>query len=175
MRKSLLSILFIVPFFVSNAQKIAESKIDDFTGKQVIYTSWTPFFEGEDVSGQMASEVRFRYEHDRDFMQIKVLTGDAELTCKEGVNIDFKTDKGVFSFPNQRTEKSGRGKGLEGGKSAQLGLTIQVTGDFIDFLDSRVEKVRLRFEEGYYDIEVPVKYQKVFRNSFELIVKEVIE
>jgi len=176
MRKSFLFILFVFPFFALNAQqKIEESKIDAFTGKLVAYTNWSPFFEGEGATGQMASEVRFRHEHERDFMQIKIVTGDIELTSKEGGRIDFKTDKGVFSFQNLRTETSGRGRGLQGGRSPQLGLTLQVSGDFDDFLDSRVEKIRYHFTDGYYDIEVPVKYQRVFRNSYELIVKEILK
>jgi hypothetical protein len=176
MRKSLL-ILFIFPFFALNAQqKIEESRIDAFTGKLVAYTNWSPFFEGEGAIGQMASEVRFRYEHDRDFMQIKIVTGDVELTAREGAKVEFKTNKGeVLTFLNLRTETSGRGKGLQGGRSPQLGLTLQVTGDFDDFLDSRVEKIRYHFTDGYYDIDVPVKYQRVFRDSYELIVREVMK
>ena len=181
MRKSLLSILFILPLFILNAQKIEESKIDDFTGGLVAYTSWAPFFEGEGATGQMASEVRFRYEHDRDFMQIKIVTGDVELTSREGAKIEFKLRKDdgkelILPFFNLRTETSGRGRGLQGGRSPQLGLTLQVSSeDFIEFLDSRVEKIRFHFTEGYYDIEVPVKYQRVFRNSYELIMREVLK
>ena len=175
MRKSLLSILFIFPLVVLNAQKIAESKIDAFTGEPVIYTTWTQFYAGDDASGQMASEVRFRHEHGRDFMQIKIVTGDVELTSREGAKIDFKTDKGVVSFLNLREETSGKGKGLQGGHSPQLGMTLQFTGDFDDLLEARVEKIRYRFTEGYYDVDVPVKFQKVFRNSCELFVREILE
>ena len=181
MRRSLLFILLISPFFVLSAQKIEESKIDAFTGKLVAYTSWTPFFEGEGASGQMASEVRFRVEHDREFMQIKIVTGDVELTAREGAKIEFKvkTDKNedaILTFANLREQTSGRGKGLQGGRSPQLGLTLQVSSeDFIDFLDSRVEKVRYHFTDGYYDIEVPVKHQRVFRNNYELLVKEILK
>ena len=156
-----------------NAQKIAESIIDPFTGKQVIYTDWSKFYDGEGTSEQMSSEVRCRYEHDRDFMQIKIITGSVVLTCKEGAKVDFKTDKGVYSFTNLRTETAGRGKGLKGGNSPQLGMTLQFTGDFNVFLDSKVEKIRFHFVEGYYDIDVPVKNQKVFRKAYELIVLEV--
>ena len=173
MRKSLLSLFFILPFLALNAQKIDESKIDAFTGKPVIYTTWTKFYDGEGPAAQMSSEVRFRYEHERHFMQIKIITGSVVLTSKEGARIDFKTDKGVFTFANLRTETAGRGRGLQGGRSEQLGMTLQVTGDFNVLRDAKVEKIRYHFVEGYYDIEVPVKYQKVFANSFELILNEI--
>lgn len=173
MRRSLFSLLFIFPFFILNAQKIEESKIDDFTGKQVIYTTWTKFYDGEGANGLMSSEIRLRHEHNRNFMQIKIVTGTVVLTSKEGAKIDFKTDKGVFSFSNLRTETAGRGKGLYGGNSPQLGLTLQFTGDFDVFLESRVEKIRYHFIEGYYDIEVPVANQKIFAKSFELLRNEI--
>jgi len=174
MRKSLLSLLFILPFFAAlNAQKIDESKLDAFTGKPVIYTSWTKFYDGEGPAAQMNSEMRVRHEHGRNFMQIKIVTGHVVLTAREGARIDFKTDKGIYTFTNLRTETANRGQGLQGGRSDQLGLVLQFTGDFSVFQNSIVEKVRYHFAEGYYDIEVPVKYQKVFANSFQLIVDEL--
>jgi len=173
MRKGLLSLLLTLPLFILNAQKIDESKIDVFTGRQVIYTTWVRFYNGEGPNGLMSSEVRFRHEHNRNFMQIKIVTGTVSLTSREAAKIDFLTDRGVVSFANLRSETSGRGKGLLGGNSAQLGMVLQYTGDFDIFLTSKVEKIRYHFVEGYYDIEVPVEYQKVFMRSFELLVSEI--
>ena len=173
MRRISLSILFITPlFFVLHAQRIEVNKVDDFTGKQVIYTSWAKFYAGEGGTSQMDSEVRFRHEHNRDFMQIKIVTGTVSLTFEEDAKIDFKTEQGIFSFSNLREETSGRGKGLNGGRSEQLGMTLQFTGDFSIFLKSRVEKVRYHFAEGYYDIEVPARLQRIFQRSYGLIVDE---
>jgi len=168
-----LSILFLsFLFFISHAQRIEENRIDDFTGKQVIYTSWAKFYSGEGGTSQMDSEVRFRHEHDRDFMQIKIVTGSVVLTFEEGAKIDFKTDQGIYSFENLREEISGRGKGLYGGKSEQLGMTLQFTGDFNIFLNSKVEKIRYHFAEGYYDVDVPARNQRVFQRSYGLVVDE---
>ena len=173
MKRISLSILFIVPlFFVLHAQRIEVNKVDDFTGKQVMYTSWAKFYAGEGGTSQMDSEVRFRHEHDRDFMQIKIVTGTVSLTFEEEAKIDFKTDQGIFSFSNLREETSSRGKGIYGGKSEQLGMTLQFTGDFSIFLNSKVEKIRYHFAEGYYDVEVPAKYQRIFQRGYGLIVDE---
>ena len=172
MRRILLSILFITLFTVIHAQRIEVNKVDDFTGKQVIYTSWAKFFPGEGGTSQMDSEVRFRHEHDRDFMQIKIVTGTVTLTFEEDAQIDFKTDRGIYSFSNLREEISGRGKGIFGGKSEQMGMTLQFTGDFSIFLNSKVEKVRYHFAEGYYDVEVPARSQRIFQRGYGLIVDE---
>ena len=159
--------------FSASSQKIASSKKDNFTGGKVVYTSWETIYSGG-ATAQLKTFVRFAHESGRTFMQIRIITN--QITSVSGKsNVDFKTNKGIFSLENQNYAIAVRGgAAISMVGSDAIGLKLDVVkGDFEFLLDSKVEMIRYHFSGGYFDISISDKNQQKLSKMYNLLLKEL--
>lgn len=152
------------------SQKIAENKIDEFTGHSVIRTSWEKFA----VIDWTTSYFRFskldeHFQFDFKKMALRV------FAIPEGEKLLFILDDGtVYKLWNLEHTISSKGAGAIGlgGSGAQgvsLTLISQEDPNFNKLISNPIVKVRLYTTDGYVESEVSEKDAKKIQTALNLI------
>lgn len=149
MKKYILFTLIATVSFCCNAQKIAESKIDTFTGERVIYTYWGMFNFGlKPVIGKQFL-MRLGFESNIKFMQINWVSSNVIL-IEEGAEVLFKLENGdIKSLTNSRNSTSS----LQGETFQNY---LHLIGD-LDFLEKQIKTMRIYTIDGYSDFDIKKK------------------
>jgi len=171
MKKFLFLVVLIFPSLVF-AQKIKESKIDDFTGEKVIYTSWETIKKTSATDNLM---FMFRHENKTIYLHLKWVT-NAKTSIEESRDIMFKlNDDKVVKLSCLKDVKSSEGGGATGFWLSGLeGIDPIYIGDFSAFnSESFAEKVRISTDKGYKDIDLKVKDTEKINKAYKLLLKEL--
>ena len=156
-------ILFILLLFISAmcyAQKIEENKVDEFSGHQLLTTSW------EKLGSNLTNVVlfRFRYENEIRYFDLVYKNG-VEDVISEGMLIQFKTADGIHSLKNSKFSVVTNSGNTD---------ILRCIGDMSFFYNSVISKIRIHFESGYDDYEIKgEKRMAIIGNSYKLFESNI--
>lgn len=156
-------ILFILLLFISAmcyAQKIEENKIDEFSGHQLLTTSW------EKLGSNLINVVlfRFRYENEIRYFDLVYKNG-VEDVISEDMLIQFKTADGIHSLKNSKFSIVTNSGNTD---------ILRCVGDMSFFYNSVISKIRIHFESGYDDYEIKgEKRMTIIGNSYKLFESNI--
>lgn len=154
MRKAIFLILTLLPIFCF-AQKI-ETKVDDFTGKKVITTSWEKIYSGG-MTGQNQTRIRFRHENGTDFMELRIFT-DCVASCDKGKEIMLKTNNGILKIYNLEYTLTKPGDWNPSGINNKLGIYLICSGSELNRLTNEsITKMRVTLSDGYRYLDLKEK------------------
>lgn len=165
-----ISFVFNQPLF---SQEIERNEVDEFTGKNIIETSWEPMIK----SWSLYSLHRLRKVDDQYYFDFKMMTiGYDPFVVEEGEVLFFKFKDGeVLKLNNAELDFSGTGDGAIGntGSNAMgIDLTFGLTNAFLEKLQTKiVTGIRLYTDDGYIEDKVKEKRAKKFRELMKLITK----
>ena len=145
---------------VCYAQKIEENKIDEFSGHQLLTTSW------EKLGPNLTNVVffRFRYENEMKYFDLVYKNG-VEDVINEDMLIQFKTADGIHSLKNSKFSIVTNSGNTD---------ILRCIGDMSFFNNSVISKIRIHFESGYDDYEIKgEKRMAIIGNSYRLFESNI--
>lgn len=144
------------------AQKIDENKVDDFTGKQLLTTSWEKL--GPNFTNVVIS--RFRYENGTKYFELVYRNGVNDMVLVNSA-IEFKTEDGIHELANSQVAIV---------RSSGENDILRYTGDMDFFRNSNIDKIRIHFEQGYDDFDIKDKKRKeIIGKSYKLFIDNIIK
>jgi len=171
-----IAIMAVFTSFSVFSQKIESSKVDDFTGKKVIYTSKEKI-TSESMTNFKQTMFQFRYENETMFLHLFWQCREI-MSVTDGSNIIFKmTDDSnitLKSIGNVIAEK-----GVASTKSVQIaglwGLALKYTGEDLNRFseDIYVKKFRIYTTKGYVDFDVKEKDAQKLKELFSILIEEI--
>lgn len=171
--KLFLIIASILICFESYGQKIVEQKIDDFTGDEIIVTSWEPLRK----SMKMNASISLRVVNGLAYIGLKTMFGGV-YSIGEGDELMFKlkNDK-VISVKNMEYTLTCTGcgaTGLMGSGAPGTKTYYPITKKQMDeILASPATKVRVYLSDGYEEDKLNSKNYGTLKELIELIYDEV--
>lgn len=177
MKKTVLLFTLILFPALIFSQEIERNEVDEFTGKQIIETSWELLTK--DRKSNIASYSRFRKVDNVLFFDVRMILPYHDFfTVEEGKVFYIKFSDGeVLKFRNNNLAFSGIGDGavgLSGSQANGVYLSFNVINDssMQKLRDSQIEKIRLYTTDGYMEAEVKEKYSENMNELMSLISGE---
>lgn len=177
MKNALLFTLILFPVLLFS-QKIERNEIDEFTGKEIIETSWELLTK--DRKAKIASYARYRKIDEILYLDVRMILPYHDFfTVREGdvFYIKFSDDE-VITLQNNELTFSGIGKGsigLSGSEANGIFLSFNITSDktIQKLKENQINKIRLYTTNGYMNAEVKEKYSKKMNDLTGLISNEI--
>lgn len=162
MKKFLFLLLLITISSFCYAQKIDENKVDDFTGKQLLTTSW------EKLGPNFTNVVifRFRYENGTKYFELVYRNGVNDMVRVNSA-IEFKAADGIHELLNSQ---------IAFVRSSGKNEILRYVGDMDFFNNSSIDKIRIHFEQGYDDFDIKDKKRKeLIGKSYKLFMNNIVK
>lgn len=181
MKKILLLLVSTFLFGINvNAQKITENKVDKFTKKQIVQTSFEKIASDKNMLGSAGGRIMkniwisFRRVNEKNYLRLKWCTNDV-LALSENADVIFLDDGGnTYTFKNTDFTVSGRGEGTIGIFGADLyGLNIYLEGDCAALKGKNITDMRINTTDGYMDFTLNKKASKKLSATYEVFEKAI--
>lgn len=153
-----------------HAQELEKNKIDDFTGKRTIETSWEKLAWGTGVPSGIYARIR---SIDRTMiLDMKYMIGSACVISKDN-KLMLMDEKGKVHNLNPTDifygTIGGGSIGLAG--SSGIGVYAHYYGNLNFLKNNKITKIRIYTTDGYYEKEIKKKYQETLSKLFQLVVE----
>jgi hypothetical protein len=173
MRVLLITISIFIICVTSYGQKIVEKKIDDFTGDEIISTSWEPLRK----SMKMNASVTIRVVNGLAYIGLKTMFGSV-YSIGEGDELMFKLkNEEIISVKNLEYTLTCTGcgaTGLMGSGAPGTKTYYPITKKQLDeILASPITKVRVYLTDGYKEDKLNTKNYQRLKQLIELVYEEV--
>jgi len=159
MKRKIILLFVFLPVFCF-AQKIDKCYTDDFTGKKTVITTW------ESILPSLTSVVqfRFRYEGDKAYFELVYRNGINDSVDK-GNAIEFKTKDSINQLSNDKYTII---------ISSQNPIEIlRYCGDMNFFTDSKIEKIRIHFNNGYDGFDLKPNKALLIAKSYKIFTDAI--
>lgn len=165
--------LFLLLFFsatLSNAQKISENYIDDFTKNHIKRTDWEALtFEMKAVTHYRLSKIDDQY-----FFQLKIMLGDVFFSINENEELMLKlSNEEIVTLKNLKytTTCVGCGStGFNGSKAQGIYVSYNLSNEnFQSLKENKVSKIRISTSKGLIDLDIKVKKADTLIEVLKLI------
>lgn len=163
-------IILLLPLF-SNAQKIAEDKIDEFTKHRVVRTTWEAISRTNDFWAHLRvskidSEYYFNLKFFRSHGQVLAVSNGAKVML-------MLSNDSIISLYNLGDQVSCTGCGaisINGSGVMGLDLNCLISeGQYRLLKNLKVAKIRINALDGYLQYDIKDKFQAVMIKMFGLI------
>ena len=166
MKRFVLLLLSVVAMS-AYGQEIKKNEVDEFTGAQVIETSW------EKVVWQMKPDMcmyaRFRIVNGREILDIKCMRNNPLVVTPDDPIMFLDENKASHKFYPTDTFMGGKGQAaVKVMEQSSWGIYIHYKGNFSFLLNSAPLKLRWYTSEGYIDGEIKKKHQKNLPELYRL-------
>lgn len=162
MKKTILLLAALAISFASNAMKIVQDEIDEFTGNRILTTSWESVDKGN-------IHIRFRLQNNMEFLDFKLIYNKA-IVIGDGDQLMFKsTADSIVSFRAIKTAFGSKGAGAVGlAGSGAWGVSATYSGDLSWFGHNSARLLRVYETDVYIDKEISNNDGKNLMQLYEL-------
>jgi hypothetical protein len=169
--KKFLFLASFLPLF-TQAQKIVENRIDDFTHDSVKVTSWDPLVWN--FGPNMKMRTRVSAVGEKLFLNVTLMRPGPDMEMTEGANLMFKTEEGkIITLRNPKDQLSCIGcaaKGLYASDAPGLVLSFPISREDMRLLAAQqVTKVRIDLADGYWEHDIKQKLAKKLQKQFGIV------
>ena len=179
MKKLLLLIIATTIIGGAYAQKITVNKVDKFTKKHVIQTSFEKISSDRSFTGNMGSSIMknvwlsFRSVGGKDYLRVKWCS-NATVALSENADIILLDDSGeTYTFNSCEFTVSGKGEGTVGFIGSEMyGLDIYTTGNCAAIKGKTLTDMRIHTTDGYIDFPLNKKSGKIIAKTYEVFDAE---
>lgn len=173
MKKVSLFSVFILCAIFSNAQKIKTNKIDKFTKKEVIETSFERI-SGSAMNLPKSVWIAFKKNGDAKFIRLKWCCKEILSISKDAQIMFLDKDGETCSFYNTDfcIAESGLGTvGIAG--SALPGLDIWLLGDLSCLEGKEITDMRINTTDGYKDFKIGKSESKAISKTYQVFMQAI--
>lgn len=173
--KRIVILLLLLPT-LGVSQTIKTSKIDKFTKRQIIETSFEKISTNH-FSGVLKNVwIAFQRNGETDAVWLKWNTG-AIVGISEGAELIFlDKDGNTYEFINRHREVSSKGAGTIGFVgSADYGVNLYFDGDVSIFKEKEFTDFRIHTTDGYVDFIMLSQANKKIKGLYSVFEKEIIK
>lgn len=174
--KKTISLIPLIFFLIttSTAQKLIESKTDEFTKTSIKRTDWCAFTKKKGSMRPHRSSFQISKEGDKIIFTLIMMLNNQMYSVKEGDEVMFlMADKSVVSIINMSSTIASMGEGAEKyGGSANLGTRTNylISEENAKILkESQIVKVRIYTSLGYTEQEDDYDIDRHLKKCLELV------
>lgn len=168
----LLSFYCIIPFLGINAQKISINKIDKFTKKRVVETSFERISNSNPTNLNILTKrvwIAFGKYDDTEYLRLKWCTISVLSINKDAEIIFLDNEGNTYTFKNAEYQISESGKGTAGAFGTGLqGLDIFAYGDISSLEGKNITDMRIYTTDGIVDFEINKKASNKISETYQV-------
>lgn len=178
MRKFILFFFYcIIPFLSISAQKISINKIDKFTKKRIVETSFERISNSNPTNLSMLTKrvwIAFGKYDNAEYLRLKWCSISVLSIEKDAEIIFLDSEGNTYTFKNTEYQISESGKGTAGAFGTGLqGLDIFAYGDISSLEGKNITDMRICTTDGVVDFEISKKASDKISKTYQVYKKAI--